>query len=79
MAGLSFVNGNLVIAKEVLLLLERENKTRKRKTYEREEDEETGGRLSGRGREVQQFVGGRESKRKRNHEEDWTSSERSEG
>lgn len=69
-AGLSLVNRNL-IAEEVLLLLllEKENESRKRETYEREEDEETGdrvGRSSGRGRGVRRPVGGRESKKKRN-------------
>jgi len=69
-ASLSLVNRNLVITKEVplLLLLEKEDETRKRETHEKEEDEETGDRVdrsNGRGRRVQRFVGGRESKRKK--------------
>lgn len=60
----------------LLLLLERENESRKRETNEKEEDEETRDlvdRSSGRGRGVRRPVGGRESERKRNDEEDWTS------
>lgn len=59
----------------LLLLLERENESRKRETNEKEEDEETRDlvdRSSGRGRGVRRPVGGRESERKRNDEEDWT-------
>lgn len=60
----------------LLLLLERENESRKRETNEKEEDEETRDlvdRSSGRGRGVRRPVGGRESEKKRNDEEDWTS------
>lgn len=75
MRAASLVNRNLIIAKEILLLslLERENETRKKKTHERKEDEETGdrvGRSSGRGRKISwpESVGGRENKRKKNDE-----------
>jgi len=84
-SGWSLANRNFVIAEEevsLLLPLKRENESWKRETHERKEDEETGGRVgrsSGRGRRVQRSVNGRESKRKRNEEEDRTSLGRSNG
>jgi len=65
-----------------ILLLERENESQKRQTYDKEEDEDTGDRIgcsSGRARRIRRLVDKKESKKKRNDEEDWTSLRRSAG